>query len=746
MDTVSKWFIALVTVHALCQLERSAFASVAVETGSRRRPRNLLRQDFQPVDLEFAPRWKFNISTVPKLYMKLQHESVTLKCDARGRPKPAVTWFKDGRQIVIDSHSDNPKYETIGVFGLRVVDLMSAFDRGNYSCVVANRHGSINHTYSVDVVVRFVGPPQLTRGPTNQTAFEGETIQLGCSYYSDMEAFVYWKKQKLLPLPHMEANATNQTRATILQRGDENGSDETEWIIPKAQTIDSGIYSCCATNVYGTSCRQATIRINPGQWKTFKAEVSDTGSPLMMTVFPVAVGIFFLVLSGSIILICFLRRRTYRRKIMFKNPDVVNPIYLNLPPTSTHLIKSLQIPIDEKWMISSEDLRVDALIGLGAFGMVYVGHWSQGTKAKPESTQSQPAKQSTLVAVKMLKDGSTEEDLRCFLKEIEVMKNIFACHINVIGFIGCCTQNGQLQMVVEFARYGNLRDFLKDRRNLPPVSPPGFEPTTLRPGVGSSSAADDVISRRCQPPHEMLVSFAFQAARGLEYLASKNVIHRDVACRNVLLADDLVVKIADFGLTRILDPDLAYYRRHTADLLPIRWMSPESLADNKYSMKSDVWSFGVLLWEIFSLADVPYESVPVENLLSILKNGSRLQKPNLATTDVYRTMVDCWQHLPQDRPTFTELVARLEASLSRVAAADYLLLDDKAQSEETSIASDEEVFHQTSESKSGQPERILSASRSADSQYSSWSSDHTNSDASRVHLLPHRTGNNQSIR
>lgn len=706
--------ITLVVVVTLSQSLTSETSKAKV-----RRERNLLKKDIRPTpDIDSAPKWTLPISDQPKLYMKLQHESVTLRCPAEGRPRPAVTWFKDGHPLPVDTSSS--KYEA-SRFSIRILDLMSPFDRGNYTCVVSNRLGSLNHTYAIDVVVRLIGAPEVANGPRNQTRFEGESIHLSCSYYSDMESFVYWIRHFADNGSYADPSGKSYTQ--VLQRQASNGNDDTEWIIKSATMEDSGLYSCCATNVYGTTCRRAWIHVHPAEQKTTARHLDSDSPPWLAFLLPVVTS-SFLITVVAIVTICFLRRRRYR-KLVFKDPDVINPLYLDFRQEEITAVKSTSVPFDDSRMIPTANLQVENLIGEGAFGLVYLGQLTQN--AKNTTTASN---ETVPVALKMIKDAGSEEDLRCFLKEIETMKSI-GNHINVIGFLGCSSWNGRLVMAVEFARYGNLRDFLRQRSGLE-------GPCGLRQNV----SLDDVISRRCPPRYEILVSFAYQVARGMEFLSLKSVVHRDVACRNVLLADDLVVKIADFGLTRIVDGQSPYYHRSSTDLLPIRWMAPESLADNKYSTKSDVWSFGILMWEIFSFGDVPYCAVPVEDLHSRLRSGIRLAKPDQATDDIYRSMTKCWNFLPQDRPTFGELVKNLEASLSQAAAAEYLLLDDVADNEAQSTLSDEEVFDQTisaSSSARTQPRSQIVArqsSRSTGSRYSSWSSDHTGSEASHTDLLP----------
>jgi serine/threonine protein kinase len=163
-----------------------------------------------------------------------------------------------------------------------------------------------------------------------------------------------------------------------------------------------------------------------------------------------------------------------------------------------------------------------------------------------------------------------------------------------------------------------------------------------------------------------------QICKGMEYLGSMKCIHRDLAARNVLVAKDYIIKIADFGLARDVQKN-DYYRKTGDGWLPVRWMAPEALFSRRYTTQSDVWSFGILLWEIMSLGGSPYPNIPtVEALFTFIREGNVMWRPANCSIDVYTIMRKCWTQEPGLRPTFSELVEEFDAILTSAPEGDYL--------------------------------------------------------------------------
>ncbi|XP_068599328.1 tyrosine-protein kinase receptor Tie-1 [Brachionichthys hirsutus] len=271
-----------------------------------------------------------------------------------------------------------------------------------------------------------------------------------------------------------------------------------------------------------------------------------------------------------------------------------------------------------------EDIKFEDVIGEGNFGQVI--------KAMIKKDGSKMS-----AAIKMLKEFASENDHRDFAGELEVLCKL-GQHPNIINLIGACENRGYLYIAIEYAPYGNLLDFLRKSRVL--ETDPAF---AKEHGTASTLTS-----------HQLL-QFAVDVATGMHYLSDKQFIHRDLAARNVLVGDNLVAKIADFGLSRGEE----VYVKKTMGRLPVRWMAIESLNYSVYTTKSDVWSFGILLWEIVSLGGTPYCGMTCAELYEKLPQGYRMEKPKNCDDEVYELMKQCWRDRPYERPPFSQISVQL---------------------------------------------------------------------------------------
>ncbi|XP_067141984.1 mast/stem cell growth factor receptor Kit-like [Centruroides vittatus] len=341
------------------------------------------------------------------------------------------------------------------------------------------------------------------------------------------------------------------------------------------------------------------------------------------------------------------------------------------------------------------ELRVRGkTLGQGAFGRV--------VKAEARGMDGEG---SRVVAVKMLKERADREQKKALMAELKILIHLRP-HVNIVNLLGAVTENmakGELMVVVEYCRYGNLRHYLLGRKSaFVPRSPSSEKsdyenltsPTSWSqsPGEWSRPSAEwwregegDGTSayrrtgarresegsegrdgaRRDPITTARLLYFAYQCARGMQYLSDRKLIHRDLAARNVLVADRHVVKICDFGLAKDCYKYSNYVKKNNGPL-PIKWMAIESIRDKVFTTKSDVWSFGVLTWEIFSLGATPYPGMEVDaEFYKMLSRGFRMDRPEYAPPDLYEMVRLCWKAEPEERPTFAELSRRLRSGWTR---------------------------------------------------------------------------------
>ncbi|XP_004678420.1 PREDICTED: tyrosine-protein kinase Fer [Condylura cristata] len=272
------------------------------------------------------------------------------------------------------------------------------------------------------------------------------------------------------------------------------------------------------------------------------------------------------------------------------------------------------IPKDKKWILNHEDVTLGELLGKGNFGEVYKGI----------------LKDKIPVAVKTCKEDLPQELKIKFLQEAKILKQYD--HPNIVKLIGVCTQRQPIYIIMELIPGGDFLSFLRKKK-------------------------DELKLKQ-------LVKFALDAASGMAYLENKNCIHRDLAARNCLVGENNVLKISDFGMSR--QEDGGVYSSSGLKQIPIKWTAPEALNYGRYSSESDVWSFGILLWETFSLGVCPYPGMTNQQAREQVERGYRMSAPQNCPEDIFKIMMRCWDYKPEHRPKFAELQKELAAIKKKI--------------------------------------------------------------------------------
>ncbi|XP_024242964.2 fibroblast growth factor receptor 2 isoform X3 [Oncorhynchus tshawytscha] len=614
-----------------------------------------------------APYWTMLEKMEKRLHAVPAANTVKFRCAAGGNPRPKMRWLKNSRPFRQEDRMGG--YKVRHQHWTLIMESVVPSDKGNYTCLVENAYGTINHTYTLDVVERSPHRPILQAGlPANTSVNVGEDARFVCKVYSDAQPHIQW-------LQHIQKNGSRtgpdgHPYVRVLKRSGINSSDVEVLTLTNVTEEDAGEYTCKVSNYIGEVNQSGWLTVNPAN----KEEtVTGLTSPDYVEIAIYCIGVFLIACMVVIVVVC--RMRNTAKKPDFGNQPAVHKLSKQIPlrrqvtvsndssssmNSSTPLVRittrrssaghddpipEYDLPEDPRWEFSRDRLTLGKPLGEGCFGQVVMAEALGIDKDKP--------KEAVTVAVKMLKDDATEKDLSDLVSEMEMMKMI-GKHKNIINLLGACTQDGPLYVIVEYASKGNLREYLRARR------PPGMEYS-----YDITRCSDEQLT------FKDLVSCTYQVARGMEYLASQKCIHRDLAARNVLVTESNFMKIADFGLARDVH-NIDYYKKTTNGRLPVKWMAPEALFDRVYTHQSDVWSFGVLMWEIFTLGGSPYPGIPVEELFKLLKEGHRMDKPGNCTNELYMMMKDCWHAISSHRPTFKQLVEDLDRILTLATNEEYL--------------------------------------------------------------------------
>ncbi|XP_053385686.1 receptor tyrosine-protein kinase erbB-4-like [Mercenaria mercenaria] len=370
-----------------------------------------------------------------------------------------------------------------------------------------------------------------------------------------------------------------------------------------------------------TNKTTVTGKISGDNTRTFIIEASAIAT---------ATVVIFIVVTLSV---CLWRRKRKRKRQLSRNEttELMSKGYTFFSTEEPLCPTDAKPDLSKLRIIKESELRRGGVIGSGAFGMVYKGFWvPQGENVKIP------------VAIKVLREGTISLNQHHeLLDESRVMASVE--HPSCVRLLAVCMASQRMMMISQLMPLGCLIGYIKKHEDI----------------IGSKT----------------LLNWCAQIARGMVYLEKRGIVHRDLAARNILVQTADQVKITDFGLAKLLD-----YKKDevhaTGEKVPIRWLAPECIQDRIYSHKSDVWSYGVTLWEMFTYGARPYEKERLRDVPDLIEKGERLPQPAICTIDVYMIMIKCWMYNAERRPSFVELAEEF-AKMSRDPGRYLVIQGDK---------------------------------------------------------------------
>ncbi|XP_030670657.1 muscle, skeletal receptor tyrosine-protein kinase isoform X2 [Nomascus leucogenys] len=538
---------------------------------------------------------------------------VTLHCTATGIPVPTITWIENGNAVSSGSIQESVKD--------RVIDSrlqLFITKPGLYTCIATNKHGEKFTTakaaatisiaewreYCLAVKELFCAKEWLAmEEKTHRGLYRSEMHLLSVPECGKLPS-MHWDPIACARLPHLAFPPMTSSKPSVDIPNLPSSSSSSFSVSPTySMTVIISIMSSFAIFVLLTITTLYCCRRRK-QWKNKKRE----SAAVTLTTLP------------SELLLDRLHP---------------NPMYQRMPLLLNPKLLSLEYP--------RNNIEYVRDIGEGAFGRVF----------QARAPGLLPYEPFTMVAVKMLKEEASADMQADFQREAALMAEFD--NPNIVKLLGVCAVGKPMCLLFEYMAYGDLNEFL---RSMSPHTMCSLSHSDLSMRAQVSSPGPPPLSCAEQ------LCIARQVAAGMAYLSERKFVHRDLATRNCLVGENMVVKIADFGLSRnIYSAD--YYKANENDAIPIRWMPPESIFYNRYTTESDVWAYGVVLWEIFSYGLQPYYGMAHEEVIYYVRDGNILSCPENCPVELYNLMRLCWSKLPADRPSFTSIHRILERMCER---------------------------------------------------------------------------------
>uniref|UniRef100_A0A5F8GEA3 Protein tyrosine kinase 7 (inactive) n=1 Tax=Monodelphis domestica TaxID=13616 RepID=A0A5F8GEA3_MONDO len=494
-------------------------------------------------------------------------------------------------------------------------------DAGNYTCIASNEpQGQISAHVQLTVAVFIT----FKREPERTTVYQGHTAMLQCEAQGDPDPLIQWKGKNRILDP-----AQLGPRMHIFSNG--------SLVIHDVTSEDSGRYTCIAGNSCNIKHTEASLHVVD---KPVLDSSEGPGSPppyKMIQTIGLSVGAAVAYIIAVLGLMFYCKKRCKAKRLQ-KQPEGEEPemeclnggpmqngqptaeireevALTNLGPGSSAANK--RHSTSDKMHFPRANLQSITTLGKSDFGDVFL--------AKAQGLEEGVAE--TLVLVKSLQSRDEQLQLN-FRREFEMFGKL--SHANLVRLLGLCREAEPHYMILEYVDLGDLKQFLRISKS---------KDEKLKPQPLST---------------KQKVSLCTQVALGMEHLSNSRFVHRDLAARNCLISAQRQVKVSSLGLSKDVYNSEYYHFRHA--WIPLRWMPPEAVLEGDFSTKSDVWAFGVLMWEVFTHGEMPHDGQADDEVLADLQAGkARLPQPEGCPAKLYRLMQRCWAPSPKDRPSFSEI-------------------------------------------------------------------------------------------